>query len=190
MMALSSRSTVASVRVAARQGLSRQQRCLVVPRYSTGHFTSEYTLSTEDRLEIIDLCHKFDHILNQGSQDMLGELFAPDAQVITPKGTVKGVGPILEYFHSCKPLAAGNRHLTCDILVEADGVRSAKATAYRLLHKCCSPPVLLASGTIEDKLTSINGEWRFSQRVFNMDPPASQPQQQQPAANSNGKSSQ
>lgn len=104
-------------------------------------------------------------------------------QVITPKGAVKGVGPILEYFHSCKPLANGNRHLTCDVLVEADGLRSAKATAYRLLHKCCSPPVLLASGTIEDKLVSINGEWRFSQRVFQMDPPA---QPQQPAANSNG----
>lgn len=108
-------------------------------------------------------------------------------QVITPKGAVQGVGPILEYFHSCKPLAAGNRHLTCDILVEADGVRSAKATAYRLLHKCCSPPLLLASGTIEDKLVSINGEWRFSQRTFAMDPPA-QPQQQQQPGNSNGKS--
>lgn len=55
----------------------------VVPQYSTGHFTSEYTLSIEDRLEIIDLCHKFDHILNQGRQDMLGDLFAPDAQVPT-----------------------------------------------------------------------------------------------------------
>lgn len=105
-------------------------------------------------------------------------------QVITPKGTVKGVGPILDYFHTCKPLATGNRHLTCDILVEADGVRTAKATAYRLLHKCCSPPVLLASGTIEDKLVSVNGEWRFSQRVFNMDPPA---QPQAAAQNSNGK---
>ena len=48
--------------------------------YSTGHFTN-YTLTTEDRLEIIDLCHKFDHILNQGHQEKLGELFAPDAQV-------------------------------------------------------------------------------------------------------------
>jgi hypothetical protein len=52
----------------------------VVPHYSTGHFT-EYTLSTEDRLEIVDLCHKFDHMLNQGQQHKLGVLFAPDAQV-------------------------------------------------------------------------------------------------------------
>jgi hypothetical protein len=29
----------------------------------------------------MDLCHKFDHILNQGHHDKLGELFAPDAQV-------------------------------------------------------------------------------------------------------------
>lgn len=97
-------------------------------------------------------------------------------------GTVKGVAPILDYFQSCKPLAAGNRHLTCNILVQPDGVRSAKVSAYRLLHKCCCPPVLLASGTIEDKLLSIEGEWRFSQRVFKMDPPAQQPPAQSQAA--------
>lgn len=55
----------------------------VVPRaaYSTSHFTTEYTLSTEDRLEIIDLCHKFDRALNLGQQDKLGAFFVPEAQV-------------------------------------------------------------------------------------------------------------
>jgi hypothetical protein len=38
-------------------------------------------LTVEDRLEIVDLCHKFDHILNTGHQEKLGDLFAPDAQV-------------------------------------------------------------------------------------------------------------
>jgi hypothetical protein len=110
-------------------------------------------------------------------------------QVTTPTGTVCGVGPIVEYFHSCRPLAAGNRHLTCNILVESDGVRSAKVVAYRLLHKCCSPPVLLATGTIEDQLVSINGEWRFSSRTFLMDPPATPPQAQQgPGAGSSSSS--
>lgn len=53
----------------------------VAPRaYSTGHYTT-FSLSTEDRLEILDLCHKFDNLLNMGRQDKLGELFAPDAQV-------------------------------------------------------------------------------------------------------------
>lgn len=52
-----------------------------MPHYSTGHYKTTYTLSVEDRLEIVDLCHKFDHILNLGHQEKLGDLFAPDAQV-------------------------------------------------------------------------------------------------------------
>lgn len=85
-----------------------------------------------------------------------------------PIRTVKGVKPIMEYFNSVRPVAAGNRHLTCNIVVEADGVRSAKVTAYRLLHKATNPPALLASGVIEDRLVNVNGEWKFSERNFIM----------------------
>jgi hypothetical protein len=52
--------------------------------------------------------------------------------------------------------------------------------------------VLLASGVIEDQLVSINGEWRFSQRAFIMDPPAAaastsaQQQHQQQGAGAGG----
>lgn len=85
-----------------------------------------------------------------------------------PLRTVKGVKPILEYFESARPIAAGSRHLTCNIVVEADGVRSARVTAYRILHKATNPPTLLATGVIEDRLVNINGEWRFTERNFIM----------------------
>jgi hypothetical protein len=63
---------------------------------------------------------------------------------------------------------AGNRHLTCNIVVEPDGLRAAKVTAYRLLHKAQNPPLLLAAGVIEDKLVNENGEWKFAVRNFIM----------------------
>jgi hypothetical protein len=65
-------------------------------------------------------------------------------------------------------VAAGNRHLTCNIVVEPDGLRAAKVTAYRLLHKAQNPPVLLAAGIIEDRLVNENGEWKFAVRNFIM----------------------
>jgi hypothetical protein len=56
-------------------------RTQATPRaYSASHFTT-YTLTTDDKLEIMELCHKFDHTLNAGRQDKLGAFFAPDAQV-------------------------------------------------------------------------------------------------------------
>lgn len=86
----------------------------------------------------------------------------------TPIKTITGVQPIVDFFVTLRPTAAGNRHLTCNILVEADGVRAAKVTAYRILHKAANPPVLLATGILEDRLVNVNGEWKFRERNFIM----------------------
>lgn len=161
-----------------RLALQQQHR-----RLAAAHFT-EFSLTADDKLDIMELCHKFDATINAGQQDKLGSFFAPEAEVITPAGQVKGLPAILEYFDRCRPLAQGKRHLTSNIIVEADGVNAARVSAYRILHAATNPPTLLAAGTIEDRLVSVNGEWRFVQRKFLMDPPAAaaapQQQQQQP----------
>lgn len=176
-------------------------------------------LSVEDRLDIMDLCHRcgvagvvrqwaregprwaasvcgkpiavpprpprhrpltplrFDAAINSGQQHALGQFFADDAEVHHPRGVVAGADALLDYFRACEPLARGNRHLTCNVVVEPspDGAAGrARAFAYRLLHRAANPPVLLASGTIEDELvkSAKDGRWRFVRRRFVMDPPA------------------
>ncbi|GBF93739.1 hypothetical protein Rsub_06071 [Raphidocelis subcapitata] len=134
-------------------------------------------LSVEDRLDIMELCNRFDAAINNGQQQALGQFFADDAEVHHPKGVVAGVDALLSYFRACEPLARGNRHLTCNIVVEPapDGAAGrARASAYRLLHRAANPPALLASGTIEDELvkSAKDGRWRFARRRFVMDPPA------------------
>lgn len=103
-------------------------------------------------------------------------MFAADAEVHHPKGSVRGADNLVEYFKAMAPLAAGNRHLTLNLVVEAAraGGRGARARAYRLLHRASSPPALLASGTIEDEFVKgeADGRWRFARRRFVMDPPA------------------
>jgi len=134
---------------------------------------SKNSLSTEDKLNIMELCHRFDRAINLGDEAKVGTLFHDNASVCTPKGTVVGREKLVEYFNSCKPLAKGNRHLTCDILVEPDGEQGAVATSYRILHKASSPPALVATGIIEDRLVQVDGEWKFASRKFIMDPPSS-----------------
>lgn len=46
-----------------------------------------------------------------------------------------GVPALLAYFKAMEPLARGNRHLTLNIIITADGPRAATVTAHRLLHK-------------------------------------------------------
>jgi hypothetical protein len=97
-----------------------------------------------------------------------------------PQGTVSGVEELTAYFKACEPLARGNRHLTCNVVIEAASPASggapaaARAFAYRILHRAASPPALLASGTIEDELVKSreDGRWRFVWRRFMMDPSA------------------
>lgn len=58
-------------------------------RYSTARST-EYTLTTEDKFEIVELCNRFDQTLNMGKQETLAKFFHPEAalninlQVMTP----------------------------------------------------------------------------------------------------------
>ncbi|KAI8477022.1 MAG: FIST N domain-containing protein [Monoraphidium minutum] len=135
----------------------------------------------------------FDHLINQGQQQALGDLFASDAEVHHPKGVTKGAGSLVDYFIACRPMAQGNRHLTLNILLHdidaaaAAGAgepgappprRTARASSYRLLHRASNPPALLASGTIEDEFVmEEGGGWRFARRRFVMDPPAAPPAQ-------------
>jgi hypothetical protein len=101
------------------------------------------------------------------------------------QGVVKGAANVAAHFVSFAPMARGNRHLTLNTILHdgagahaaangAPAPRTARASSYRLLHRASSPPVLLASGTIEDELAWCEEErrWRFSRREFVMDPPA------------------
>jgi hypothetical protein len=93
-------------------------------------------------------------------------------QLHTPKASVRGRSNLAAYFESTEPLARGNRHLTTNVLVEPHQL-GARASSYRILHRACVPPALVASGTIEDLLArGEGGAWRFVSRRFAMDPPA------------------
>jgi hypothetical protein len=112
-------------------------------------------LSTEDKLHIMELCHRFDRAVNMGELEKVSQCFTEKGLVQSPKGTVQGRQQLVEYFTSTRPFAEGNRHLTCNIIVEPDGEQGAVATSYRILHKATNPPGLIASGIIEDKLVQV-----------------------------------
>lgn len=133
-------------------------------------------LTPEDRLDITELCHRFDQAINRADHTAAGKLFAAHAQVHHPRGTVQGTENIVAYFKSVGPMAKGNRHLTVDMVIDpSDSGNRATATSYRLLHKAALPTMLLASGTIEDEFVKEDGSWHFLVRKFIMDPPVTPP---------------
>lgn len=131
---------------------------------------STHALNAEDKLEIMELCYRFDNAMNVSDSSMALDLFAKDAKLQSPKGTAVGHPALKEYLKAVEAMAKGNRHLTSNIMIEGGNER-AHASSYRILHKASAPPMLLATGTIEDTLVKIDGEWKFQERRFYMDAP-------------------
>jgi SnoaL-like domain len=169
----------ASVRVLTMvvQPLAKGRLCGRLKCSSSGAAT--FSMTAEDKLDVIQVCHEFDAVLNGGDYSELSRLWAPDGTLTVEPGvpgapprSISGVPAIMEYFASVKGRAAGNRHLTANIIVHPDGPNTARACGYRLLHRAACPPALIASGLIKDHLVKgSNGEWRFQSRHFVMDPP-------------------
>lgn len=102
-------------------------------------------------------------------------MFAKKAQLHNPKGTFHGVENIVAFLKSVEPMAKGNRHLTCDVVIDELEEGLARASSYRMLIKASTPSALLLSGTIEDKVVYEDGHWKFLERRFMIDPPAAGP---------------
>lgn len=166
-------------RQAAVTAVTFAKRALIVTeRYKQlNHFSAICTraLSSEDKVAITELCYKFDHAINKHDLAAAVELFSPEGEVHSPKGVVKGASQLLQYFKMVEPLARGNRHVTLNTIVSPDKNGTAKVASYRLLHKACNPPLIVAAGVIEDIVVFENEQWKFAERRFIMDPPAQPP---------------
>eukprot|EP00195_Chlamydomonas_chlamydogama_P013557 CAMPEP_0202891530 /NCGR_PEP_ID=MMETSP1392-20130828/1570_1 /ASSEMBLY_ACC=CAM_ASM_000868 /TAXON_ID=225041 /ORGANISM="Chlamydomonas chlamydogama, Strain SAG 11-48b" /LENGTH=172 /DNA_ID=CAMNT_0049575311 /DNA_START=148 /DNA_END=666 /DNA_ORIENTATION=- len=137
---------------------------------ANSHATKAFT--AEDRINIVELCHRFDHAINNLDQPAAGILFHKDGVLHTPRGKMTGQQEIVNFFKSVEPMAKGKRHLTVNIVVDPESDVSARAHSYRLLAVANCPSTLAASGTIEDHLVKVDGKWWFAERRFVMDPPA------------------
>jgi hypothetical protein len=111
----------------------------------------------------------------------------------------EGLPAIVAFFRACAPMARGNRHLILNSIVveeqekekeksERDGqgegaaaAATARVRSARLLVSATNPPVLRASGVIEDIVVRVKEEgpsslsapeWRLLSRDLIMDPPA------------------
>lgn len=127
-------------------------------------------LSAEDRLGISDLCFEFDEAVNAHDLDAVVSLFSENGEVHSPKGSVQGSTALLQYFKMVEPMARGNRHLTSNVRVKPESEWKAVVHSYRILHRACNPPALIASGKIEDVVVREGDTWKFASRRFIMDP--------------------
>ena len=116
-------------------------------------------LSSEDRLEIMDLAARYNHAIDFGDAGAWAATFTADGTFEMPGRSLSGAAE-LEAF--AKQAQAGTRHWTNNLLIEGDGDH-ATLRCYLCLQKNGSGEPL-TTGLYTDELRKVDGRWRFAVR--------------------------
>lgn len=120
-------------------------------------------LSSEDWIEIANLCGRYCSALDASDGDRLAALFTEDGVCEIPERTFTGPRELNQ-------MAANKdrskwRHLSGSLFIEGDG-DSAKGTSY--VAVVVGPKdrgfVVSAFGTYDDEFVKVNGRWLFKRR--------------------------
>lgn len=135
-------------------------------------------MNVADRLEIIDLLHRYGHTYDEGHLDRLGELFAEDAVFeFRPaigdfpdrlEGRAAIVERMSDRFAATRP--AQRRHIITNVAVTEQGTDRASTACYLLLGSTTDGTLTLpVAGRYTDELVRQDGVWRFAHRVLTLD---------------------
>ena len=126
-----------------------------------------------DYLQIQNLLHRYAHLMDQADFDGVGELFA-DADVYMPgdAGIYRkdpiGLANMFRRWNRVYPDTGTlrTRHITTNLVLEADGKDRAKARCYVLVVQATPefPLQPVIAGTYEDRFERVGGTWRFAER--------------------------
>ena len=120
-------------------------------------------ISIDDRMEILDLCSRYNYYVDTDSAEKWADTFTADGVFDGPAGHAKGRDELIAFCHMLFERAPGGMHFTDNHLFEVKG--------DEVLHRCfLSFQVPTDDGTdlallgYEDVLVRVNGAWRFSLR--------------------------
>jgi len=127
------------------------------------------SLTTDDRLDILDVITRADQAATRRDADAYVRLFTKDAVLDGAQGRHAGrealragVGPV---WAAEGPMTV---HLTLNPVVEAvasDGAPQATATSILLIIAPAAPASIHAIAAITQALTKQDGEWRIARRT-------------------------
>jgi uncharacterized protein (TIGR02246 family) len=132
-------------------------------------------LSTEDRLDIIDIIARYAECVDSGDADGYAALFTADGVVEHSAGSVSGREEIRAWVAD---LAAQDRvgknsrlkHVMGLPVVEGDGDRATARTYVTIpRHMDTGEIVIRLSGVYRDECVKQDGTWLFAKRVIDLD---------------------
>ncbi|MEM3085889.1 MAG: nuclear transport factor 2 family protein [Halobacteria archaeon] len=126
-------------------------------------------LSLQDRLDILDLCARYNRSVDSGDAEGWLAVWTEDGVFETPFGTFKGHKALRSFLRMFVSMGGrGRRHWSGNFVLEGEG-DGARLWATLLLVSTQGTPSLFATGTYTDTLQRVGGAWRFKHRKLALD---------------------
>ncbi len=114
-------------------------------------------LTTEDRLEIMELGARYCHGVDSKDADLWLSTFAEGGVVESPFGTPRGHAELRAWISGIVASLGGTRHFSVNELVGGDG-DTARMRSYFFVINTDAPPIAVgASGSYDDDLEKVDG---------------------------------
>lgn len=133
-------------------------------------------LTSEDRLEILDLCARYYISTDERDVDGFMDCWVPDEDIVfnSAFGNFKGRAAVraFEDEHVHRGMAIGKRHLLTNASIRpGPAAHQALVTTYLTVVEVVDVPHIVATAIYRDSLvekTSVG--WRFRERTMDVDP--------------------
>jgi uncharacterized protein (TIGR02246 family) len=133
------------------------------------HVSSEL----EAKESIRELLHTYCHRIDAGDYEGWSQLFADDAEFITPGGELcAGRDAILAWVRTAVPppsAGVARKHLTVNTIVDVEGATAARALSNVLVVRAAAQGPMIMAGRYEDRLVRDGSSWRFQRREAHID---------------------
>lgn len=125
-------------------------------------------ITSEHKLAILDLAARYDRAIDERQTEAWLATWAPDGVLEGPFGSYGG-DELRRFAAGFLDAGRRRRHLTTRhaILEEGD---HARLRSEFLVAEGLDAPKVVATGTYEDELRLVGGEWRFARRRLHVDP--------------------
>ncbi len=122
----------------------------------------------EDQLAIRELAARYNRAFDYGDPDAWAACFTADGTFnMGSKTLAAGSEALLAFAKKVIPTMS-IKHCTTDAIVEVDG-DNATHDAYLIVLNTKDKVHVADSGRYQDRVVKINGEWKFQQRVVEID---------------------
>ncbi len=129
------------------------------------------TLAASDRIEIQELCARYDQTVDNGDVDGWVSLFTEDGTFESPMGAATGHDELRAFLRGYLDSGATRsaRHATGVHVTEGDGT-TARHTGYLTVYETHGDAGVVATGVYTDELAKVDGGWKLTHRQLSVDP--------------------